>query len=64
MKDCKDCKYFEGYDYSNGTPCCRYNDYDDLTGMEGVKAVLYFDNGHTETFVSSWDEEVEEICLE
>lgn len=41
-----------------------YRDYDDLIGMEGVKAVLYFDNGHTETFVSSWDEEVEEICLE
>lgn len=25
MKDCKDCKYFEGYDYSDGTPCCIYN---------------------------------------
>lgn len=35
-----------------------YRDCDDLTGMEGVKAVLYFDNGHTETFVNSWDEEV------
>lgn len=36
----------------------RYGDYCDLTGMEGVKAVLYLDNGHTETFVSSWNEEV------
>ena len=32
----------------------RYWDYGDLTGMEGVKAVLYFDNGHIESFVSSW----------
>lgn len=32
----------------------RYWDYGDLTGMEGAKAVLYFDNGHTETFVSPW----------
>nr|CAI9751440.1 hypothetical protein DGKKSRWO_DGKKSRWO_CDS_0149 [uncultured phage] len=31
-----------------------YRDYEDLTSMEGVKAVLYFDNGHTETFVSPW----------
>ena len=35
-----------------------YRDYDDLTGMEGVKAVLHLDDGHTETFASSWDEEV------
>lgn len=35
MKDCKDCDYFNGYDYSDGTPicdcdggyeCCPYND--------------------------------------
>lgn len=24
MKDCKDCEYFEGYDYSDGTPNCTY----------------------------------------
>ena len=23
MKDCKDCEYFDGYDYSDGTPCCE-----------------------------------------
>lgn len=34
-----------------------YRDYDDLTGMAGVKAVLYFDNRHTETFVDSYDED-------
>lgn len=26
MKDCKDCKYFEGYDYDDGSPYCSYND--------------------------------------
>lgn len=30
-----------------------YRNYGDLTGMEGVKAVIYFDNGHVETFVSA-----------
>lgn len=25
MKDCKDCKYFEGYNYDDGTPDCPYN---------------------------------------
>lgn len=24
MKECRDCKYFEGYDYSDGTPYCEY----------------------------------------
>jgi hypothetical protein len=24
MKDCKDCKYFNGYDYDDGTPECDY----------------------------------------
>nr|CAI9752328.1 hypothetical protein CVNMHQAP_CVNMHQAP_CDS_0151 [uncultured phage] len=32
----------------------RYWNYGDLTGIEGVKVVIYFDNGHVETFVSSW----------
>lgn len=36
----------------------QYLHYDDLISIEGVKSVLYFDNGHTETFISSWDEEV------
>ena len=22
MKDCKDCEFFNGYDYSDGTPHC------------------------------------------
>ena len=25
MKDCKNCKYFCGYDYSDGTPICEHN---------------------------------------
>lgn len=25
MKECKDCEYFDGYDYSDGTPCCEYD---------------------------------------
>lgn len=24
MKDCKECNYFEGYDYSDGTPICHH----------------------------------------
>lgn len=24
MKECRDCEYFEGYDYSDGTPYCEY----------------------------------------
>lgn len=31
-----------------------YRNYGDLTCMEGVKAVIYFDNGHVETFISAW----------
>lgn len=30
----------------------RYLKYDDLIGVEDVKAVIYFDNGHIESFVS------------
>ena len=26
MKSCEDCKYFDGYDYSDGTPYCNYED--------------------------------------
>lgn len=26
MKDCKDCDFFEGYDYSDGTPRCSYSE--------------------------------------
>lgn len=25
MKDCKDCEYFDGYNYSDGTPICDYD---------------------------------------
>lgn len=32
----------------------QYRDYGDLTGIEGVKVVIYFDNGHVETFISAW----------
>lgn len=32
----------------------RYRNYGDLIGMEDVKVVLYFDNGHIESFVSPW----------
>ena len=31
-----------------------YRDYGDLTGVEGVKATIYFVNGPVETFVGSW----------
>lgn len=26
MKECRECKYFKGYDYSDGTPYCNYED--------------------------------------
>lgn len=26
MKDCRECEFFEGYDYSDGTPCCSYSE--------------------------------------
>lgn len=26
MKSCEDCKYFDGYDYLDGTPYCNYED--------------------------------------
>lgn len=26
MKDCKDCEFFEGWDYSDGTPHCSYTE--------------------------------------
>jgi phage terminase small subunit len=25
MKDCKDCEFFNGYDWEDGTPCCEYD---------------------------------------
>ena len=34
MKDCKDCEFFEGYDYSDGTPCCSYSEDGNCNGYE------------------------------
>ena len=25
MKECKDCEFFNGYDWEDGTPCCEYD---------------------------------------
>ncbi len=49
MKECKQCEFFEGYDYSDGTPhcsyeengkcgyeCCPFNDYTDVK-KQGMK---------------------------
>lgn len=45
MKDCRDCCFFEGYDYEDGTPhcsydgsyeCCPYNDQSDIQN-NGIK---------------------------
>ena len=33
MKDCKECDFFEGYDYSDGTPRCSYSE-NDCNGYE------------------------------
>ena len=34
MKDCKDCEFFEGYDYSDGTPRCSYSEDGNCNGYE------------------------------
>ena len=34
MKDCKECDFFEGYDYSDGTPRCSYSENDGCNGYE------------------------------
>lgn len=34
MKDCKDCEFFEGYDYSDGTPKCSYSEDGNCNGYE------------------------------
>ena len=34
MKDCKDCEFFEGYDYSEGTPRCSYSEDGNCNGYE------------------------------
>lgn len=33
MKNCNDCEFFEGYDYSDGTPNCSYSN-DNCSGYE------------------------------
>lgn len=45
MKECRECEYFDGYDYSDGTPCCDYEGgyemcpYNDCTNVKknGIK---------------------------
>jgi len=34
VKDCKNCEHFDGYDNSDGTPYCTYEDADGDTGYE------------------------------
>ena len=34
MKDCKECEFFEGYDYSDGTPRCSYSEDGNCNGYE------------------------------
>lgn len=52
MKDCRECEFFEGYDYSDGTPNCSYSGengkgyeycpYNDATGVtrNGISIVI------------------------
>lgn len=40
MKDCKECDFFEGYDYSDGTPRCSYSE----NGCNGYEYCPYNDS--------------------
>lgn len=40
MKDCRECEFFEGYDYSDGTPCCSYSE----NGCSGYEYCPYNDS--------------------
>lgn len=57
MKECKDCEFFNGYDYSDGTPncdydggyeCCPYNDMAN-TRNDGMK--IEIDAGFMEEYI-------------
>lgn len=57
MKDCRDCEFFEGYDYSDGTPkcnndggyeACPFNDYTSIKN-NGVK--IEIDAGFMQDYI-------------
>lgn len=57
MKDCRECDYFNGYDYSDGTPhcdcdggyeCCPYND---MTNVKNNGIKIEIDSGFMEDYI-------------
>ena len=57
MKDCKDCEYFEGYDYSDGTPYCS-NDggyercpFNDMSNVKKNGIKIEIDSGFMHDYI-------------
>ena len=61
MKDCRDCEFFEGYDYSDGTPHCSYEDngnkgyeycpYNDTTNIKNKGIKIEIDTGFMHDYI-------------
>lgn len=57
MKDCKDCEFFNGWDYSDGTPCCdceggyEYCPYNDSTEIKNNGIKIEIDAGFMSDYI-------------
>ena len=61
MKDCRDCEFFEGYDYSDGTPHCSYEEngnkgyeycpYNDTTSIKNKGIKIEIDTGFMHDYI-------------
>mgnify|MGYP004474848077 FL=1 len=57
MKSCEDCKYFDGYNYSDGTPYCNYEDgyencpYNDETPIKNNGVKIEVDAGFMQDYI-------------
>lgn len=61
MKECEECEFFNGYDYSDGTPCCDYSNdiesgyelcpYNDATNVSHNGFKIEIDTGFMHDYI-------------
>ena len=57
MKDCKECDFFEGWDYSDGTPYCSHSDgyegcpFNDQTNVKNNGMKIEIDSGFMHDYI-------------
>lgn len=75
MKECRNCKYFKGYDYSDGTPYCEYEmgyencPYNDETEIKNNGIKIEVDAGFMHDYIhhtlkNTMEKEVRDIAQE